>query len=480
MIGESFLSILHCALLWCNMMRMNRGKTLQQTAALIVAVALMLCLGLIYAWSVFVLPLEEEFGWTRDRTSLTFMISMICFCVGGVASGRQLSRGRSFRTLLFIAAALMAAGFIAAAFTSRLVQFYLSYGVLCGFGVGMGYNAIISFITKRFRRRSGTVSGLLMVGFGLGAMAFGILCTNLMELFGWRALFVGIGAIFGPVFALGAVLLARVFKDEPSPCAECAEEDADVTAAGAAGGGPAEAAANAARDSLASPDVYGAGLAGIIRRPEFWLLFCWIFLFGSCGLALIGNVAPVAVELGAGAALAAIYAGVISLFNGVGRLIVGACLDRYGYKKVAAVVSFGFLASVALILASLHADSLPLFFAACCLTGFCFSALPISCASFIMKRYGPDHFAENFAAGNTNMIVQAVIGSGLFASYLVHSASSSEGFMLLVPLAVAGTVVYFLLVFSLQKSRSAIPPKTDRGKPGAGIVLYLTRRKTQA
>jgi OFA family oxalate/formate antiporter-like MFS transporter len=435
------------------MVRVKREKTLLQTAALIVAVAMMLCLGLLYAWSIFVIPLEEEFGWTRDRTSLTFMISMICFCVGGVVNGRQLSRGRDFGALLFIAAFLMAAGFISAAFTSRLVQFYLSYGVLSGFGVGMGYNSIISSITNRFRQRSGTVSGLLMVGFGLGAMVFGVLFTKLMELFGWRALFVGVGAVFGLVFVLGTAFLSRVFRDEPQHTQQ-EKTEAPQMAADAAENGLPETAENLERatgNDLASPGVYGAGLVEIVRRPEFWLLFCWIFLFGSCGLALIGNVAPVAVELGADAALAAIFAGVISLFNGVGRLIVGACLDRYGYKKVAAIVSFGFLASVALILASLYAGSLHLFFAACCLTGLCFSALPISCAGFIMKRYGPAHFAENFAAGNTNMIVQAVIGSGLFASYLAHTGSTPEGFTLLIPLAAAGTIVYFLLIFVLKK-----------------------------
>jgi hypothetical protein len=69
-----------------------------------------------------------------------------------------------------------------------------------------------------------------------------------------------------------------------------------------------------------------------------------------------------------------------------------------------------------------------------------------------MKRYGANHFAENFAAGNTNMIVQAVIGSGLFAAYLARTPSYFEGFKLLALPAVAGAAVHFLLIFYLRKS----------------------------
>ncbi|MDR0875354.1 MAG: MFS transporter [Clostridiales Family XIII bacterium] len=415
-------------------------KSAKRILALIIAFVMMLCLGLIYAWSIFVVPLETEFGWTRDKTSLTFMISMICFCIGGVFDGKQLIRGRSFRTMLFASAILMVIGFLAASTTTQLWQFYLFYGVFCGFGVGMAYNAVISTITDHFVKNSGTVSGTLMMGFGLGALIFGVVCTKIMEAFGWRTLFIGIGIVFGVVFLLGTAALYQAFKKD-SPAL------------------PQEAVSEAKPDVSFDPGrskTYGLGLSQVLRRPEFWLLFCWIFLFGSCGLSLIGNVAPATISMGATATTAGLFTGIVSLFNGVGRSVAGTCFDRFGYKRVAIVVSIGFFVAIALLLASTNLGNLGLFFAACALTGFCFSALPVSCAAFMMKQYGPPHFAENFGAGNTNMLVQAVIGSGIFAAFLTQRGNDySEGFLLLIPLAIAGLIVYGLLIATLRKGERA-------------------------
>ena len=408
---------------------------MKNTAAIIIAFVMMLCAGLIYAWSIFVVPLETEFGWSRDKTSLTFMISMICFCTGGLFAGNQITRGRSFRAMLFVSAVLMLAGFIAASTTTQLWQFYLFYGVFCGFGVGIMYNAVISTMNAHFAKNIGVVSGALMMGFGIGALIFGVIFTRIMELFGWRVLFIGIGIVFGAILIAGALILNSIVNsDTDSLPKEIDSEKPEL------------------KQETNLPFTFGFSLGKVMRRPEFWFLFSWIFLFGSCGLSLIGNVAPATIAMGATATTAALYTGIVSLFNGIGRVVAGTCFDKFGFKKVSLVVSLGFIVAVALILAATNTGNLALFFAACALTGLCFSALPVSSASFIMKQYGPPHFAENFGMANTNLLVQALIGSGIFAVYLTrHNNSYAEGFMLLIPLIIAGLVVYFLLMAAMKK-----------------------------
>lgn len=80
---------------------------------LLLSVVLLLCLGLIYAWSIFRVPLENEFGWSKAETSITFSISMMMFCLGGVVSG-VLTERRGVRTTLILCAVLLAAGFVSA------------------------------------------------------------------------------------------------------------------------------------------------------------------------------------------------------------------------------------------------------------------------------------------------------------------------------------------------------------------------------
>lgn len=393
-----------------------------------------LCLGVIYAWSIFVVPLENEFGWLREKTSLTFMISMICFCIGGLFSGISLIKGKSFRVMLFLASALLIIGFIAASTTTQLWQFYIFYGVLCGFGVGVAYNAIISTSTKFFEKSSGAASGAMLMGFGVGALVFGVAFTRIMELVGWRALFIGVGIVFGIIFIVGTLVLSYVMKFAPAASASKEEVAAGVVPAGY------------------NKITYGLNLGQMLKRPEFWLLFLWILFFGPIGLALIGNVAPAALTMGATATLAAVFAGIVSLFNGIGRVVFGACFDRFGFRPVGLLVTIGTCIAVALIVLSTGASNLIFFFVACALTGFCFSAMPVSSAYFIMKQYGPPHFSVNFSATNTNLLGQAAIGSGAFAAYLAFKGNNyADGFMLLIPLAIIGVIIFVMLMISLKK-----------------------------
>ncbi|HZK61489.1 MAG TPA: hypothetical protein VFC41_05385, partial [Anaerovoracaceae bacterium] len=95
-----------------------------------------LSIGLIYAWSIFVKPLEAEFGWNRTETSLTFTISMISFCIGGVISGMLLKK-KSGRFIIMLSAVLLAVGFLLSSRVETLLGIYISYGVFCGLGVGL-------------------------------------------------------------------------------------------------------------------------------------------------------------------------------------------------------------------------------------------------------------------------------------------------------------------------------------------------------
>ena len=84
-----------------------------------------LLLGVVYAWSMFVEPLEAQFGWTRAETSLVFTVSMACLCAGHLASGILLPR-TSPRCVLLLAAALSGAGFLASAAGNSLGWFAVS------------------------------------------------------------------------------------------------------------------------------------------------------------------------------------------------------------------------------------------------------------------------------------------------------------------------------------------------------------------
>lgn len=98
----------------------------------------LLFLGCGLAWSIFVVLIENTFGWTRSQTSLAFTLNILCFSVGSILAG-TLSEKLSFSTLLKISAFMMCTGFIGVSLMKDVWHLYISYGIIVGTAIGMGY-----------------------------------------------------------------------------------------------------------------------------------------------------------------------------------------------------------------------------------------------------------------------------------------------------------------------------------------------------
>ena len=134
---------------------------------------ILLFAGLVYAWSVIASPLIAYFTeWNKAQISLTFTICMSFFCLGGLIGG-ILSKKISIRTNLWISGILFLAGFFLASKTNNLTMLYVGYGVLCGFASGFVYNGIMSCVTRWYSDKPGLISGILLMGFGIGSFIIG-------------------------------------------------------------------------------------------------------------------------------------------------------------------------------------------------------------------------------------------------------------------------------------------------------------------
>ncbi len=100
---------------------------------LVLGTAILLVLGSLYAWSTYRGTLVEEFNWSVSSAQLTFSISMMAFCLGGLFSG-IVSKKTGPRPMLILSAVLMFAGLIVASRISSLAGLYIAYGILYGSG----------------------------------------------------------------------------------------------------------------------------------------------------------------------------------------------------------------------------------------------------------------------------------------------------------------------------------------------------------
>lgn len=379
---------------------------------LILGVALLLCLGLIYAWSVFRAPLEAEFGWSKAQTSVTFSISMMMFCLGGLVSGVVTGR-KGPRVPLAGCALFLLAGFAAASRISTLPGIYVSYGCLCGFGVGLGYNATISTVMRWFPDKQGLVSGITLMGFGFGGMLLGTLGASLITALGWRRTFLIFAVAFAAIMLAGALLLRPA-------------DDAFVEAASTGGRRKAAVEEIPWRDML--------------RRRNFWLCFLWAVILSAAGLAIINESTTYAASfVGGDLTRAAAIAGVVSIANGVGRVISGQMFDTVGYRATMLSISALYAASTAALVASLRTGSVPILAAAFLLVGLAYGGVPPTNSAFVVYFFGRRHYALNFSIINMNLIAASYLGP------LCGGGSYMGIFIAILVFAIAGAVLTLLV-----------------------------------
>ncbi len=362
----------------------------------------MIFLGLIYGWSIFVVPLENEFGWSRSETSLTFTISIMAMCLSILTGG--MFNGKKDKPLIsmIVSAVLIAAGFILTSHADSLMGFYICYGVLCGAGVGFAYVEIIAVVSKWFPARQGLISGMMMMAFGMGAMVLGPVCTALMGNVGWRTVFVMLGVIMSIILAVSGILMK----------------------AANSGISDAKAAESVSADKQESNSVLGdMRPAEAVRTVEFWILFFFTMVLSASGLALMGHIAPCVIGLSVSAQTAALVAGITSFANGLGRIVYGSCYDKFGIGKTLLISSVIFLFATIVTVMGIKMEVLAVLIVGCFLLGLSFGAAPPTSATAIARIFGNRYFSANFGIASSQLILAAFIGP--YLGGVVYTATGS-------------------------------------------------------
>lgn len=270
-----------------------------------------LALGTLYAWSVFVTPLEKQFGWKRADTSMVFTIAVMVFALSFVVAGRiQDKFGPLYCSLA--GGILVSLGFYFCSFTTSLTYLYICFGVIGGLGNGFGYATPIPVMAKWFPDKRGLAVGLAVGGYGAGSAIFGPLAQlKLIPAYGLPATFQILGAIFFVMTVCGAFLLKN-----PPP----SYQPAGWTQAAASKGGGA---------------VHEFSAGEMLHTPTFYLMWVGYALGCSAGLMVISQLVPFARSVGIAAAALSTMTLVVGAFgNASGRILSGWMSDKLGRINV--------------------------------------------------------------------------------------------------------------------------------------------------
>ena len=357
---------------------------------MVAGVTAMLFAGVLYAWSILKSPLSAEFGWTPSELALNFTIAMTFFCIGGLL-GAQLSKRLGHSIALGVSGVLSAAGFILTAVinSNSVGVIYITYGVLAGLGIGIAYNVVIATVSAWFPDKKGLCSGFLMMGFGASALILGNLADAMFKSdFGWRSTYIILGIAIFAVVVLSGLFIKRPGADVVFPEAETKKANHE--------------------NNFEKKDFTSLQM---LCRPSFWMAFICISLLAAVGSSVISFAKDMALSVKAPEALAVSLVGVLSVCNGIGRILTGAVFDAIGRRKTMLLANLLTLCAAGITLLAVSAGSLPLCIAGLCLTGISYGACPTITAAFTSSFFGMKYFSTNMA-----LMTFTVMGGSLIAT----------------------------------------------------------------
>ncbi|PKF78889.1 oxalate:formate antiporter [Vibrio sp. vnigr-6D03] len=266
-----------------------------------------LCLGILYAWSVFNKALVSDFGWSASDASQPYAIATITFSICLLFAGVLQDR-MGPRNILILGTTLTGLGMIGSSFADSVLMLNITFGVITGAGIGFGYACLSPSAMKWFHSsKKGLVNGLIAAGFGLAAVYLAPVTSALISSYGINSSFMilGIGVL------IIAVPLACTINNPP------------------AGYTPEAPKVKAGKAPVVTKTPTDITWRNMLKTPQFYSLWIMYAFAASAGLMIIGNITNIA-SVQANLPNAVYLASVLAVFNSGGRVAAGILSDKIG------------------------------------------------------------------------------------------------------------------------------------------------------
>lgn len=273
------------------------------------AVGVHICIGSVYAWSVYVNPIQKQMNWTLTDVTISFSIAIFFLGLSAALMGKFVEKNGP-RVSAIISASLFGLGTmgsgLAILMESKLLLYFF-YGVLGGCGLGIGYIAPVSTLVKWFPDKRGMATGLAIMGFGFASAVWGPTIEVLIAKVGIASTFLILGAIYFVVMFASALYLE---KPEEGFLPKKFKKKL-------------ESGKKKLKKDLSNLSVNEA-----LKTPRFYGLWIMLFINVTCGIAIIGVASPLLQEVvGISAISAAAAVGLMGIFNGAGRIFWASLSD---------------------------------------------------------------------------------------------------------------------------------------------------------
>ncbi|MBI2454596.1 MAG: OFA family MFS transporter [candidate division NC10 bacterium] len=364
------------------------------------ALLMNLSLGSLYAWSIFIAPLEKEFGWTRADTSWIFTIAVFVFGISFVIAGRLQDKLGPFK-ISVVGSIGLSLGFILASFTNSLAWIFFTFGGIMGFGNGFGYATPIPVLSKWFPDRRGLAVGLAVAGYGGGSAILAFIGPPMLTGLGWRGTFLWLGIGFFAATMIGSFMLKN-------PPAGYKPE----------GWTPAPPSAKVAATTYDYPP------SEMVKTPQFPLMWIGYCLGTSAGLMTISQLIPFARSVGLPATAATLTLLIGAIGNASGRIFSGWLSDAIGRLQTLRLM---ILVSAIIMPILANTSTIGVIYVLLFVVYYCYgtqlSVFPSTTADFFGTKNLGVNYGWVFTAWGVAGIVGPMIGGYMFRTYKTYTGA---------------------------------------------------------
>ena len=384
-----------------------------------------LCIGSMYAWSVFSAPMADYLNQLHG-SHLTgadlAIVFIVCNSVGPITmiTGGKINDTFGPKTVIFIGGLMFGGGMFLCGMATEVKHLVWAYGLLTGLGLGMVYGATISTCIKYFPDKRGLVGGLTTAIFGISSVILPPIASLITENMGVIASFKIIGAAF-IIIVCGSAFFISKCPDNYKP----------------AGWNPD---ANKAKGSKTVDKNWRQMLAS----PMFYVLIVMLTSGAVAGMMCIALAAPMAQRMiGMSTAAATAVVSTLALFNVCGRVVAGWLSDRIGRNNTLALALLFTMFGLYSLYISGEGD-ITSFYIGICLVGGCFGAFMGVFPGFTTDQFGTRHNSVNFGIMFIGFAIAGYTGPTIMHSILTSTGSFKTSFLIGIAFSFVGLVLSFV------------------------------------
>jgi OFA family oxalate/formate antiporter-like MFS transporter len=387
----------------------------------IAGVVMQVALGAVYAWSVFRDPLTQQYGASVTAVNFAFSITILTLGFAAFAGGLWMARSGP-RIVALIAGVLYGLGVFLASFADNsLTLLYLTYGLIAGAGIGLGYIVPVATLIKWFPDKRGFITGIAVAGFGGGAFVTAFVAKALVASSGVFSAF----SILGIIYLVMVVGAALFMKNPPEGWKPEGWEP----------------------DTSESGDRSGVDydLGGALKTWQWFALWALLFLNVTAGISIITEAAPMAETIsGVSATVAVWLVSIISVGNALGRFFWAWLSDAIGRKWVFFVM-FLLQAVLFLLLPILGAAAYILLAVIAFIIVSCYGGGFGTMPAFTADYFGSANVGKVYGLLLTAWSFGGVLGPLLISRVIDVTDSYTLAFYILAAIMLGSAVVAFIV-----------------------------------